>query len=86
MINETKRLKSKIVWWSFFLNPLDVVSRTFKVPETKNGQRFEFSNFFKLETCKNLYKFFLLQLILIMGPIFLLYLHYKKANFEILYV
>ena len=69
-----------------FLNPPEGVGGTFKVPETKNGQRFEFSNFFKLETCKNLYKFFLVKLILMMGLIFLLDLHYKKATFEILYV
>ena len=37
-----------------FFNPPEGVAGTFKTPETKNGQRFDFSNFFKLETCKNL--------------------------------
>ena len=60
-----------------FFNPLEGVGRTFKVPETKNGQRFEFSNFFKLETCKNLYKIFLVKLILMIGLILQLKLHYK---------
>ena len=45
----------------FFLNPPEGVAETFKVPEMKNGQRFDFSHFFKLETCKNLYKIFLVK-------------------------
>ena len=82
--NQEAKIENRTV--EFFLNPPEGVGGTFKVPETKNGQRFEFSNFFKLETCKNLYKIFLVKLILMMGLIFLLDLHYKKATFEILYV
>ena len=52
------------------------------MPETKNGQRFEFSNFFKLETCKNLYKIFLVKLIAMIDLIFWLELHYKKATLQ----
>ena len=51
------------------------------MPEMKNGQRFDFSNFFKLETCKNLYKIFLVKLIAMIDLIFWLELHYKKATF-----
>ena len=70
----------------FFLNPPEGVGGTFKVPETKNRQRFEFSNFFKLETCKNLYKIFLVKLIAMIDLIFWLELHYKKATFAILFI
>ena len=68
----------------FFLNPPEGVAETFRVPEIKNGLPFDFSNFFKLETCKNLYKIFLVKLIVTVDLIFLLELHYKKATFEIL--
>ena len=70
----------------FFLNPPEGIGGTFKVPETKNGQRFEFSNFFQLETCKNLYKNFLVKLIAMIDLIFWLELHYKKATFDFLYI
>ena len=63
-----------------FLNPPE--GRTFKAPEMKNGQHFDFSNFFKLETRKNLYKFFLLKLIAMIDLIFWLELHYKKATLQ----
>ena len=43
------------------LNPPEGVAGTFKTPEMKNGQRFDFSHFFKLETCKNLYKILLVK-------------------------
>ena len=39
-----------------FLNPPEGVAETFRAPKIKNGFLFEFSNFFKLETCKNLVK------------------------------
>ena len=35
-----------------FLNPPQGVAGIFKTPETKNRQRFDFSNFFKLEPMK----------------------------------
>ena len=44
-----------------FLNPPEGVGETFRAPEIKNGLHFDFSNFFKLETCKNLYKIFLVK-------------------------
>ena len=52
----------------------------------KNWQHFDFSNFFKLETCKNLYKIFLVKLIAMICLIFLLELHNKKATFAIFYI
>ena len=82
--NQEARIENSMV--EFFLNPPEGVGETFRAPEIKNGLHFDFSNFFKLETCKNLYKIFLVKLILMMGLIFLLDLHYKKATFEILYV
>ena len=62
----------------FFLNPPVGIAETFRSPEIKNGLGFDFSNFFKLETCKNLYKIFLVKLILF----FLVDLHYKKATLQ----
>ena len=66
----------------FFLNPPEGVGKTFMAPEIKNGFHFDFSNFFKLETCKNLYKFFLVKLISMIDLIFWLELHYKKATLQ----
>ena len=57
--NQEAKIENRMV--EFFLNPPEGVGGTFKVPKTKNGQRFEFSNFFKLETCKNLYKILLVK-------------------------
>ena len=48
----------------------------------KNGQRFDFGNFFLLETCKNLYKIFLVKLIAMIDLLFWLELHYKKATLQ----
>ena len=70
----------------FFLNPPEGVGETFRAPEIKNGLHFDFSNFFKLETCKNLYKIFLVKLIAMIDLIFWLELHYKKATFDFLYI
>ena len=56
------------------------------MPEMKNWQRFDFSNFFKVETCKNLYKIHLVKLIAMIDLIFWLELHYKKAIFDFLYI
>ena len=78
--NETRRLESKIPWWNFFFNLPEGVGETFRAPEIKNGLHFDFSNFFKLETCKNLYKIFLVKLIAMIDLIFWLELHYKKAT------
>ena len=65
-----------------YLNPPEGISETFKAPEIKNGLHFDFSNFFKLETCKNLYKIILVKLIAMIDLIFWLELHYKKATLQ----
>ena len=67
---------------SIFLNPPEDVGGTFKAPEMKNGQGFNFSNFFMLETCKNLCKNFLVKLIAMIDLIIWLELHYKKATLQ----
>ena len=41
-----------------FFKPPKGVGKMFRAPEIKNGLRFDYSKFFKLETCKNLFKFF----------------------------
>ena len=76
--NETRRLESKIPWWRFFKSTREA----FRAPEIKNRLHFDFSNFFKLETCKNLYKIFLVKLIAMIDLIFWLELHYKKATLQ----
>ena len=58
-----------------FLNPPEGVGKMFIAPEIKNRLRFDFSNFFKLETCKNFYKIFLVKLIAMIDLIFWLELH-----------
>ena len=45
-----------------FFNPPEGIGETFSVPEIKNGLRFDFSNFFKLETCNITVQNFLLKL------------------------
>ena len=44
-----------------FFNPPKGVGETFRAPEIKNRLRLDSSNFFKLETCKNLYKILLVK-------------------------
>ena len=67
----------------YFLNPPKDVAEMFNAPEIKNGVHF--NNFFKLETCKDLYKIFLVKSIAMIDLIFLLKLHNDKATFDFLY-
>ena len=69
-----------------FFNPPEGIGVTLRAPKIKRGLRFHFSIFFKLETCKNLYKIFLVKLIAKIDLIFWLELHYKKATFYFLYI
>ena len=69
-----------------FLNPPEGVAETFRVPEIKNGLCFDFSIFFKLETCKSLCKNLLVKLIAMINLIFLQELHNEKATFDFLYI
>ena len=70
----------------FFLNPPEGIGEMFRALEIKNRLHFDFSNFFKIETCKNLYKMFLVKLIAMIDLIFLLELHNDKATFDFLYI
>ena len=65
-----------------FLNPPEGVGKMFRALKIKKRLCFDFSNFFKLETCKNLYKIFLVKLIALIDLIFWLELHYEKATFQ----
>ena len=78
--NQEARIENSMV--EFFLNPPEGVAETFRAPEIKNGLRFDFSHFFKLENCKNLYKISLVKLIVTVDLISLLDLHYKKATLQ----
>ena len=78
--NQEAKIKNRKV--EGFFNPPEGVGGTFKVLEKKNGLGFDFSNIFKLETCKNLYKIFLVKLIVMVDLIFLLDLYYKKATLQ----
>ena len=82
--NQDAQIKNSLT--AFLSNPPEGIGGTFKAPKMKNGQHFNFSNFFKLETCKNLYKTFLVKLIAMIDLIFWLELQYKKATFEFLYI
>ena len=81
--NQEAKIKNSLT--TFFQNPPEGVSQMFKAPEIKRGQQFDFSNFLKLETCKNLYKIILVKLNSMIDLVFVLELHNKKVTFEIPY-